>query len=201
VRYVILAGPFASGVGIYAFYALQPYLLELYGDESAYSIAGLAAAALSLAQVVGGVLAPRVRGLFAKRTTTVITASLASVATLVVLGLNNLFWLAIVALVVWGFVASVAEPVRAAYLNDMIPSRQRATVLSFDSLFGSLGGVGIQPALGRAADLWGYGTSLVIGGAVELIGIPLLFASRSQHESADTSTGLADTAPVTPEAQ
>jgi hypothetical protein len=63
-------------------------------------------------------------------------------------------------------------------------------VLSFDSLFGSLGGVGIQPALGRAADLWGYGTSLVIGGAVELIGIPLLFASRRQHSGADRGSVL-----------
>jgi MFS family permease len=188
VRYVILSAPFASGVGIYAFYALQPYLLELYGDPSAYSIAGLAAAVLSLSQVAGGVLAPRIRGLFAKRTTTVIAASLSSVATLVVLGVNRLFWLAVVALVVWGFVVAVAEPVRQAYLNDMIPSKQRATVLSFDSLFGSLGGVGIQPALGRAADLWGYGTSLVIGGAVELIGIPLLFASRRQHEPADRNS-------------
>ena len=29
VRWVMLAAPFASGVGIYTFYALQPYLLEL----------------------------------------------------------------------------------------------------------------------------------------------------------------------------
>ncbi|GAB3042973.1 tetracycline efflux MFS transporter TetA(P) [Parafrigoribacterium mesophilum] len=199
VRYVILSAPFASGVGIYAFYALQPYLLELYGDKTAYSIAGLAAAVLSLSQVIGGVLAPRIRGLFVKRTTTVIAASLASVATLVILGVNSLFWLAIVALVVWGFVVAVAEPVRGAYLNDMIPSTQRATVLSFDSLFGSLGGVGIQPALGRAADLWGYGTSLVIGGAVELIGIPLLFASRRQDDPADRNTTRAVAAPETPE--
>jgi MFS family permease len=175
-------------VAIYAFYALQPYLLELYGDTSAYSVAGLAAAVLSLSQVVGGVLAPRIRGLWAKRTTTVIAASLTSVATLVFLGVNSVFWLAVVGLVVWGFVAAVAEPVRKAYLNDMISSKQRATVLSFDSLFGSLGGVGIQPVLGRAADLWGYGTSLVIGGAIELIGIPLLAASRRQDDPADQST-------------
>ena len=37
------------------------------------------------------------------------------------------------------------------------------------SLFGSLVGVFIQPALGRAADLQGFGASLVIGAAVELI--------------------------------
>ncbi|MGO4535956.1 MFS transporter [Leifsonia sp. 2MCAF36] len=198
VRWVILSAPFASGVGIYAFYALQPYLLELYGDKTAYSIAGLAAAILSLAQVAGGVLAPRIRRLFAKRTTTVIGASLASILILVALGVTSLFWLAVAFLVIWGFVFAVAGPVRQAYLNDMIPSKQRATVLSFDSLFGSLGGVFIQPALGRAADLWGYGTSLVIGGAVELIGIPFLFASRRQKDPADTSTVQSDAAPVKP---
>ena len=201
VRWVILSAPFASGVGIYAFYALQPYLLELYGDPTAYSIAGLAAAVLSLAQVAGGVLAPRIRGLFRRRTTTVIGASVLSIAALIGLGLNSLFWLAVVLLLLWGFVFAVAGPVRQAYLNDMIPSKQRATVLSFDSLFGSLGGVVIQPALGRAADLWGYGTSLVIGGLVELIGIPILFASRRQHDPADTTTVRADAAPTAPEAR
>ena len=40
-------------------------------------------------------------------------------------------------------------PIRQAYLNDMIPSQQRATVLSFDSLMGSSGGVVIQPVLGQ----------------------------------------------------
>lgn len=187
VRYVILSAPFASGVGIYAFYALQPYLLQLYGDPKAYSIAGLAAAILSLAQVAGGIVAPRLRRMFAKRTTTVIGASLGSIVVLVLLGLMAFFWFAVVLLVVWGFVYAVAGPVRQAYLNDMIPSKQRATVLSFDSLFGSLGGVVIQPALGRAADLWGYGTSLVIGGAIELIGIPFLLASRRQGDPADTA--------------
>lgn len=192
VRYVIFSAPFASGVGIYAFYALQPYLLELYGDPSAYSIAGLAAAVLSLAQVAGGLIAPKVRGLFAKRTTTIIGASITSIVVLVVIGLTSLFWLAIVFLVVWGVVFAVAGPVRQAYLNDMIPSKQRATVLSFDSLFGSLGGVFIQPALGRAADAWGYGTSLVIGGVVQLVALPFLFASRRQRDAADTNTHHAD---------
>ncbi|MDR6972030.1 MFS transporter [Leifsonia shinshuensis] len=198
VRWMILSAPFASGVGIYAFYALQPYLLELYGDKTAYSIAGLAAAILSLAQVAGGVLASRIRLLFAKRTTTVIGASLTSILVLVALGLTSLFWLAVALLVIWGFVFAVAGPVRQAYLNDMIPSKQRATVLSFDSLFGSLGGVFIQPALGRAADLWGYGTSLVIGGVVELIGIPFLFASRRQNDPADTRKVQTDPADSQP---
>jgi MFS family permease len=186
VRYMILGAPFASGVGIYAFYALQPYLLQLHGDETAYSIAGLAAAILSLAQVAGGVLAARIRILFARRTTMILGASLASAAVLVLLGLNGWFWLAVVLLAGWGFASAVADPVRQAYLNGMIPSRQRATVLSFDSLFGSLGGVVIQPGLGRVADVNGYGVSLLIGGIIELIGIPFLLASRRQRDPADT---------------
>ena len=41
VKWLMLGALFAGGVGIYGFYALQPYLLELYGDPEAYRIAGL----------------------------------------------------------------------------------------------------------------------------------------------------------------
>ncbi len=44
VRWLMIAAPFTAGTGIYIFYALQPYLLQLWGDPNAYSIAGLAAA-------------------------------------------------------------------------------------------------------------------------------------------------------------
>ena len=53
VRWLMLAAPFTVGVGFYAFYAFQPYLLELYGDPNAYGIAGLAAAIVAGAQIVG----------------------------------------------------------------------------------------------------------------------------------------------------
>ena len=58
VRWIMLAAPFTSGVMIYTFYAMQPYLLKLYGNEKAYSVAGLAAAIIALSQVAGGFLAP-----------------------------------------------------------------------------------------------------------------------------------------------
>jgi hypothetical protein len=45
-------------------------------------------------------------------------------------------------------------PIRQAYVNGLIPSEQRARVLSFGNLMGSGGDVVVQPALGRAADLW-----------------------------------------------
>ncbi len=48
----------SGGVGIYVFYALQPYLLDLWGDPRAYGIAGLVAAIVAGAQIVGGLLTP-----------------------------------------------------------------------------------------------------------------------------------------------
>jgi hypothetical protein len=89
-------------------------------------------------------------------------------------------------------------PIRQAYLNDMIPSRQRATVLSFESSMGSTGGVVIQPTLGKVADTYSYGASLVVGGAIQLISAPFLYLSRREQATADIATSAA--APAAPPA-
>ena len=185
VRWLMLAAPFGSGVGIYTFYAMQPYLLELYGNETAYSVAGLAAAIVACSQIVGGLLASRLRKVFARRTSAVILATVLSAVLLALLGLTTAVVVALVLLVVWGLVGAAAVPIRQAYLNDLIPSQQRATVLSFDSLMGSAGGVVIQPALGRAADLTSYGGSLVVGAVIQLAAVPFLVMSRREHHPAD----------------
>ena len=78
VKWIMLASPFTAGVGIYAFYALQPYLLELYGDPEAYGIAGLVAAIVAGAQIVGGLAAPRIRKLFQRRTSALLLTAAAS---------------------------------------------------------------------------------------------------------------------------
>lgn len=188
VRYVMLAAPFSAGVGIYVFYALQPYLLELYGDPHAYSIAGLAAGIVAGAQVAGGWLAPAVRSLVHKRTTVLMVAGSGSALILVALGFTRVFWVALVLLVLWALVSAAGMPVRQAYLNDMIASKQRATVLSFDSLMGSSGGIVVQPLMGRTADVYGYPLSLAMSGVIELFAVPFLLASRRRRSPADTAT-------------
>ena len=193
VRYVMLAAPFSSGVAIYVFYALQPYLLGLFGDPGAYSIAGLAAALVAGAEILGGWVAPRVRRLVRKRTTVLVLSSSVSAAILLALGFIQVFWVALVLLALWALVAAAGTPVRQAYLNDMIASKQRATVLSFDSLMGSSGGVVVQPALGRAADVYGYPASLAVSGLIELMAVPFLLASRQQRHQADDFSGAAAT--------
>ncbi|MGH9456579.1 MAG: MFS transporter [Thermoanaerobaculia bacterium] len=183
VRWVMLADVFTDGVSIYAFYAMQPYLLQLYGDPNAYWIAGLAAAVVGGAQIGGGLLVPHLARVFRRRTSFLLAAVVVSALVLMLVGLIPRFWVVLALLVVWGLVFATVMPVRQAYLNELIPSEQRATVLSFDSLMGSGGGVAAQPILGRAADVWGYPMSYVGSAAIQALAIPFVWlARRERHE-------------------
>jgi MFS family permease len=186
VKWLMVEALFTGGVGIYGFYALQPYLLELYGDPNAYQIAGLVAAIVAGAQIVGGVMAPVLRKLFPRRTSALIAASAVGVVALALIGVVDSFWPVIALIVVWGLVFAASMPIRQTYLNGLIPSRQRATILSFDSLMESTGGVWAQPVLGRAADVWGYAPSYVIGAGISVLALPFLALSRRENAPADT---------------
>jgi MFS family permease len=178
VKWLMVQGLVTGGVGIYGFYALQPYLLELYGDPQAYVIAGLSAAIVAGAQILGGVSAPLIRARFRRRTSALVLVALLGALTLLGIGLLESFWAAIALAVVWALLFAASSPIRQAYLNALIPSRERATILSFDSLTTSTGGVWAQPALGRAADAWGYPASYLISSAITLAGLPFLLLSR-----------------------
>jgi MFS family permease len=196
VRWLMLAAPFSAGVGIYAFYAFQPYLLQLYGNPNAYGIAGLAAAILAGAQILGGLLVPFVRRLFARRTHALILGGVVNVVALVALGLVGNFVLALVLLATWSVLLAMVAPIRGAFINGLIPSEQRATVLSFDSLMGSAGGVVAQPILGRVADISGYAWSYVVAGAIEAVAIPLAVLARHENAPSDPiGASLFDTSP------
>jgi MFS family permease len=186
VKWLMVEALFTGGVGIYAFYALQPYLLELYGDPQAYQIAGLVAAIVAGAQIAGGIAAPRIRRLFRRRTSALIATAGLSTITLGLIGLVESFWAVIGLIVIWGLLFAATLPIRQTYLNGLIPSRQRATILSFDSMMSSSGGVWTQPVLGRAADVWGYAPSYLIGAGISALAVPCLALSRREDAPADT---------------
>jgi MFS family permease len=181
----MLAAPFSAGVGIFAFYAMQPYLLELYGDPSAYGIAGLAAAFVAGAQIVGGTFVPWFRRFFRRRTDALILIGVVSSVFLVLIGLTTSFVVALALLAAWCISLALATPLRQAYVNGVIPSEQRATVLSFDALMGSAGGVVLQPVLGRAADVFSYATSYVIAGAISAVVVPFTVLARRERAPSD----------------
>jgi len=186
VKWLMVESLFTGGVGFYAFYALQPYLLELYGDPEAYQVAGLVAAIVAGSQILGGVAAPWIRRRFHRRTSALIAMAVTSTLALALIGLIEAFWPAIGLIVVWGLMFSASMPIRQTYLNGLIPSRQRATILSFDSMTSSIGGVWAQPVLGRAADVWSYPASYLLGAGISAVAVPALALSRRQNAPADT---------------
>lgn len=104
---------------------------------------------------------------------------------LVAFGLIDSFALAIPLIILWALIFAGTMPVRQAYLNGVIPSAQRATVLSFDSLVGSSGGVVFQPVLGKAADVYSYSTSYLISGVISSLSLPFIYKARKEKAAAD----------------
>jgi MFS family permease len=185
VRWLMLSAPFSMGVLVYAFYALQPYLLELYADTGAYWVAGLAAAIIAGTGILGGLLASRIRHLFARRTHALMATTTATVISLAILGLTPSFPAAIAVVVLWGMAFAASTPVRQAYLNGVISSSHRATVLSFDNLMSSAGGVVAQPALGRLADVSGYARSYLMCAVIQVAALPFLALARRENAASD----------------
>ncbi len=111
-----------------------------------------------------------------------------NVVLLALLGLTASFYVALVLLAVWAFVFAVAGPLRQAFVNGLIPSEQRATVLSFDNLMGAAGGVVAQPALGRVADVSGYAASYLVSAGIQAIAVPFVVLARREHAASDPIT-------------
>jgi hypothetical protein len=72
-------------------------------------------------------------------------------------------------------------------------------VLSFDNLVGSAGGVITQPALGRVADVNGYGASYVVAAGVQALAIPFLVLARREKAVSDPITDDDSTPGATPD--
>jgi len=174
-----------SGVLVwYAFYALQPYALELLGRENLVWVAGTITAVFALSGVAGNSLVGRVsRSRFGQRPTlTMVWTSLGMAACAAGLGVVGLatgsaslvgFIVLVVLVIGFGLLNGILGPIRQAYLNEHIPSAQRATVLSFDSFFADVGAVAGQVGLGYAAQAFSKAVAYSIGGVIYTLAAPL----------------------------
>lgn len=187
LRFMIIAAPFLAGAGFYAFYAMQPYLLGLYGSSNSYGIVGIAAASIAASQILAGMVSKKFRGLFSKRTNAIILGISVSSFSLLLVGVLNNFYSVFAFLILWSLSFTIVSPIRQAYINNLIPSQQRATILSFDSLFASSGAVVSQPALGFVADVWSYSVSYTISAVVQIASLPFVFLAKTKSSKV-TST-------------
>jgi len=138
-----------------------------------------------LAGIAGNTLVKRLAIPGRRRTTILLTASAASTATMVATGAIRMFWVAVPAFLLGAVAGGVLQPVRQTYLHQSIPTSERATLVSFDSLVGSLGSVGGQTGLGYLSQEGSIPAGFVIGGLATVLALPIFSRLRALNDPAD----------------
>jgi len=188
LRLIMIAGAIQSGFFIWAWYAWQPYFLELL-ERDAVWVAGVVAALLSLAMIAGNSLVKLFTRYCGRRTTLLLwTAGGFSVASIGI-GLASSFPVALIFLLLTAVAMGVQMPVRSAFIHAVAPSQERATIVSFDSMISGIGGVVGQTGLGVYSERQGYAAAYVVGGAVVAVAAPFVVAARRIKPSADYFEG------------
>ena len=188
LRLLMLASAVQSGFMMWGFYASQPYLLELL-DSDAVWIAGFVAAGVALATIAGNQIVRFASRYCGRRTTLLLAAGAVETCAAVGMGLTSSFWVAFPALLLVMGSTGVTGPVHSAYLHQVVPSEQRATVVSFDSMLSSVGGVGGQIGLGVLGEARSIASAFVVGGLATAGALPLLARLRRLGGPADVIEG------------
>lgn len=168
----------------WAFYAAQPYFLELL-ERDAVWVVGLVTAGVSVATIIGNQIVEVLSKRCGRRSTLLLWATTASTIASVTIGLTSDFAVAVASLFVVAMAMGVMMPVRQSYLHQVTESDHRATVVSFDAMVASVGGVGGQLGLGAVADDRGFSSGYIVGGTFTALAIPVLWMLRRADEPAD----------------
>ena len=190
VRLLIIASFIQALFMAWGFYAWQPYFLDLLGQDLTW-VAGVIAALISVATIAGNWLVEWFTRYCGKRTTLLLWAAGIQTLAAVGVGLAGSFWLAVALYLVVMGTMGVWGPVRQAYMHQIIPSDQRATVISFDSLVASGGSMLGQVGLGRLAQTGSIASGYVIGGLTTVLAVPVVVWLRRLDETADIIVGEA----------
>ncbi len=190
LRALMLAGLARATFFGWAFYAAQPYFLELL-DRDAIWVVGIVTALMSLATMVGNQIVELLSRHCQRRSTLLLWGSAVASGASVVVGVTDSFWVAVPAFLVVTGSMGVIAPVRQAYVHHETPTEHRATVISFDAMVSSVGGVGGQLSLGRLADARSLAAGYVVGGLVTTAALPALVRVRRLGGTADVIVGSA----------
>lgn len=188
LRPLMLAGAAQMGVFAWAWYAWQPYFLELL-ERDAVWVAGVVAALLSISMMLGNGIVEMVARWCGRRTTLFLWSGSVFSAALIGVGLVDAFVPAVALLCLGGVALGVQSPVRQSFFHRVVPSEQRATVVSFDSMITGGASVGGQAGLGYLSERQGFSAGYVACGAVTLLALPALALVRRQSDEADFLQG------------
>ena len=185
MRLLISTGAAQSVFLAWGFHAWQPHFLGLLCDPQAVQIAAL----LALAGIAGNGVVEWFTRYCGRRTTLLLWAAGIQTLAAVGVGLVGSFYTAVALYLVVMAAAGVMMPVKQAYLHQLIPSEQRATVVSFDSLVSSAASMGGQGGLGYLSRIRGIADGYVVGGALTIVALPLLALLRRAGTDADVIRG------------
>jgi MFS family permease len=168
---------------IYGWYSWQRYFLDLLARELVW-VAGIVAALMSVSMIVGNILVGRLSTDGSRRPAILAVSTAVRATVIVAAGLLGvlappegrgvvLFSAVVILYLIFGLSFGISTPVRMALVNRHIPSAQRATVLSVDSLFSEGGGVVGQTGLGFLSRSVSIPAAWILGGAILYLGYPL----------------------------
>jgi MFS family permease len=188
IRLLMIVSAIQTGFLFFAFYAWQPYLLELLGRDAVW-VAGLVSAGIALATMAGNQVVQVASRYCGRRTTLMLAAAATQSVAALVVGATTSFWIALVGLLGIMAASGVMSPVRQAYIQQLIPSEQRATVTSFDSMVGGVGGAAGQLGLGWLGEARSVRAAFLVGGAATVAVLPLVARVRALRSEADPIEG------------
>ncbi|HUF00835.1 MAG TPA: MFS transporter [Gaiellaceae bacterium] len=188
VRLLMVVAAIQTGFVMWAFYAWQPYLLELLGRDAVW-VAGLVSAGIACSTIAGNQVVGIAARYCGRRTTLLLVAVGFQAAAAILVGVATSFWVAVLGLFGIMGALGVTGPVRQAYIQQLIPSEQRATVTSFDSMVAGVGGTGGQLGLGALGEARSVPAAFVVGGLATAAAIPLVARLRMLGGSADRFAG------------
>jgi MFS family permease len=184
VRLLVLEAFVVSGFFFWAWYAWQPYFLELLGRDLVW-VSGVIAALFSLAGILGNSLVGRIAVPGRRRTSILMAGSALTTVAMVLVGVVQIFWVAVPVFLLGAVCFGFMMPVRQTFLHSIIPTSERATLVSFDALMGSLGSVGGQTGLGYLSQVRGVADGFVVGGLATAVAVPLYAMIRRRNEPTD----------------
>ncbi len=185
VRYVMFASLVQGVFLMYGFYSWQKYFLDLLGRDLVW-VTGVIAGLVGLTQIAGNAVVGRVGRRVPDRGTVLIATVVVSSVVVVGAALIQSFWVAVPLYLVSAFAWGLYIPIKQGWINDRIPSSERATIISLDALFGDAGNTAGQLGLGYVSTAVSIPFAWLIGGVAQAAGVPLLAAAR-RHERAAPS--------------
>src|SRR5207247_1345793 len=140
IRPVMLASLVSMSFMIFGFYSWQRYFLDLLGKNLVW-VDGVISSLVGLSLIAGNALVAPVSRVVPTRTGVLMVSVAVQAASVVLCGLLTDFYVVVALYLVYGAAVGLAMPVKQAYLNAHIPTAQRATIISLDSMFANAGGV------------------------------------------------------------